>query len=48
MHSPPSRASISIAQLRADLNGRVIEPEDIGYDRARAVFVGGVDRRPAA
>jgi FAD/FMN-containing dehydrogenase len=28
--------------------GRVIGPADSGYDDARTVFVGGIDRRPAA
>jgi FAD/FMN-containing dehydrogenase len=37
----------SIAQLRADLNGRVITPDDPGYEQARAVFYRSVDRRPA-
>jgi FAD/FMN-containing dehydrogenase len=37
----------SIAQLRADLNGRVITPDDAEYDQARAVFYGSFDRRPA-
>jgi FAD/FMN-containing dehydrogenase len=39
--------SISIPQLRPDLNGRVIGPHDAGYDEARSVFHGGFDRRPA-
>jgi FAD/FMN-containing dehydrogenase len=39
---------ISIPQLRAVLNGRVIAPDDAGYDQARTVFLGGIDRRPAA
>ena len=42
-----SDPGISISQLRADLHGRVIAPDDEAYDTARTVFVGGVDRRPA-
>jgi FAD/FMN-containing dehydrogenase len=38
---------LSIAALRAALSGRVIAPEDPGYDEARTVFSGGFDRRPA-
>jgi len=38
----------SIAQLRDALNGRVITPDDTGYDGARAVYYRGFDRRPAA
>lgn len=38
---------ISIPQLRAALNGRVIAPDDAEYDKARTVFPGGIDRRPA-
>jgi FAD/FMN-containing dehydrogenase len=37
-----------IEELRADLNGRVITPDDARYDAARRVFYGSVDRRPAA
>src|SRR3712207_1310363 len=42
----PTRSSI--AQLRATLNGRVIGPDDPGYDEARTVFPGEIDRYPAA
>jgi FAD/FMN-containing dehydrogenase len=40
-------ATLSIPQLRAELNGRVITADDDGYDEARAVFYRSVDRRPA-
>src|SRR5256885_6709327 len=36
-----------VTQLRAALTGRVIAPDDAGYDEARALFVGGIDHRPA-
>ena len=42
-----AREGISIPELRAALNGRVIAPGDAGYDKARAVFYGGIERRPA-
>jgi FAD/FMN-containing dehydrogenase len=38
---------LSTHELAADLNGRVIRPEDPSYERARTVFYGGIDRRPA-
>jgi FAD/FMN-containing dehydrogenase len=37
-----------VEELRAALDGRVIAPDHADYDRARAVFYGSVDRRPAA
>ena len=38
---------ISIPKLRSAFMGQVIGPEDDGYDAARVVFYGGIDRRPA-
>ena len=32
----------------AGVTGRVTVPEDPGYDRERAVFYGGIDKRPSA
>jgi FAD/FMN-containing dehydrogenase len=46
--TPSSTSTLSIEKLRADLTGRVIAPEDDGYDEARTMFYGGFDRRPAA
>jgi FAD/FMN-containing dehydrogenase len=40
--------SISLSRLRAEFDGRVIAPDDPGYDQARGVFYGSFDRRPAA
>ena len=40
--------SISIPKLRDAVAGRVIAPDDAGYDQARKVFYGKWDRRPAA
>jgi FAD/FMN-containing dehydrogenase len=45
--SPSQPTAISIPQLRAVFNGRVIAPDDPGYDEARTVFYGGFDHRPA-
>ena len=38
---------LSTAQLTDQINGRVIVPDDSDYDRARRVFSGAIDRRPA-
>jgi FAD/FMN-containing dehydrogenase len=39
---------LSIPQLAEDFTGRVISPDDPDYDTARTVFLGSIDRRPAA
>lgn len=38
---------ISIPQLRANFKGAILSPQDAGYDGARKVFSGAIDRRPA-
>jgi FAD/FMN-containing dehydrogenase len=44
--SDPTMISIR-RRLAAAVDGRIITPGDAAYDRARSVFYGGVDRRPA-
>ena len=45
----PSRNDPELAlRLSKDVEGRVIAPGDPDYDDARAMFYGGLDRRPAA
>jgi FAD/FMN-containing dehydrogenase len=41
-------AASLIRDLRGLFDGRVKGPDDEGYDEARTVFYGGIDRRPAA
>jgi FAD/FMN-containing dehydrogenase len=41
-------AADATTALRGVVRGSVITPSDDGYDRARTVFLGGVDLRPAA
>jgi FAD/FMN-containing dehydrogenase len=36
-----------VARLRSIFAGQLIAPNDAGYDEARTVFYGGIDRRPA-
>ena len=38
---------LSISPDARDIQGRILTPEDPGYDAARTVFLGDVDRRPA-
>ena len=44
--TPTDTASLSIPDLRAAIEGRVIAPDDDGYDEGRTVVLGGIDRRP--
>ena len=39
-----SQSVVSIQQLRAELTGEVIAPGDFEYEKARTVFLGGIDR----
>jgi FAD/FMN-containing dehydrogenase len=41
-------STVPIQQVRAAVNGQVITPTDTGYDLARTVFPGGIDRHPTA
>jgi FAD/FMN-containing dehydrogenase len=47
MSSPTATARKSLGHL-SGVKGRVIRPDDAAYDQARAVFHGGIDKRPAA
>ena len=42
-----NNSTFSISELRSSIHGRVIGPDDVAYDKARAIFYGGFDRRPA-
>ena len=37
-----------IADLKASLRGELIEPKDAGYEEARALYNGMIDKRPLA
>jgi FAD/FMN-containing dehydrogenase len=43
----PTALQDGIATLRAEVDGAVIEPGDEGYDKARTIVMGGIDRHPA-
>jgi FAD/FMN-containing dehydrogenase len=47
MRSVSEPGTIPISKLRESLRGEVITPEDPGYDDARTVLPGNIDRRPA-
>jgi FAD/FMN-containing dehydrogenase len=47
MRSVSGHGTVPISRLRHDLRGEVIATADAGYDAARKVFPGNIDRRPA-
>ncbi|BBA97267.1 putative FAD-dependent oxygenase [Actinacidiphila reveromycinica] len=47
MTAPLDRAPLSVGELDPARYGQVIGPGDAGYDAARTVYAGDVDRRPA-
>jgi FAD/FMN-containing dehydrogenase len=46
--TPAETRQIPIDDLRSQLEGELVTPDDSGYDEAREVFFKGIDRRPAA
>ena len=40
--------TVSVERLRGSVNGTVVDPTDPGYDDARSVFYGGIDKHPVA
>jgi hypothetical protein len=40
-------SQIDLPGLQAEIRGRAIGPDDPGYDEARTVMYGGIDRRPS-
>src|SRR3954466_6748199 len=47
LSTAPATRVMSIPRLRTLFEDRVITPHDAGYDEARTVFYGGIDRRRA-
>ncbi|MGW0754627.1 FAD-binding oxidoreductase [Streptomyces sp. NPDC002587] len=41
-------STVPVPQLRAVVSGQVLAPGDAGYDKARTVYLGGMDQQPAA
>ena len=41
-------ATANIADFKASLRGQLIEPKDPGYEEARALYNGMIDKRPLA
>ncbi|HEU4673269.1 MAG TPA: FAD-binding protein, partial [Candidatus Limnocylindrales bacterium] len=47
MQTPTTMIDREIETLRAQIHGTVLVPGDDGYDAARQVFPGDIDRHPA-
>ena len=47
LENPLALAITDLERLRDSLRGPVIDPDDEGYDAARAIWNGAIDRRPA-
>ncbi|MEV7419095.1 FAD-binding oxidoreductase [Streptomyces sp. NPDC089919] len=45
--APQSKAGTALVELREDLAGTVLAPDDAGYDAARVLFNSMIDKRPA-
>src|SRR5215213_4473065 len=45
--APHVLGEATLAEFEAGLSGRLIRPEDWGYDEARSIWNGSHDRRPA-
>ena len=43
----PTALEDHIATLRAEVDGTIFEPGDEGYDKARTIVMGGIDKHPA-
>src|SRR5262245_11268253 len=46
--SPQQSTEVPTNELRSQLDGELIAPQDAAYDEARQVFFKGIDRRPLA
>lgn len=46
--SSPTETRRPSSDALAEVEGRIITPDDPTYDQARAVFYGGIDKRPSA
>jgi FAD/FMN-containing dehydrogenase len=48
IHQNGNGSAAVVKELEGVLKGRVIRPESSEYEKARTIFYGGIDRRPAA